>query len=1069
MERMGPAAAGRLIVDRQGPELTAAMWRLVAEAQRGDPLAPVTVAAPSRYAGLARRQELGGKGFANVLFMELPILSELLGSAALERQGRKPLTPAMASLARQWALSQATGPLEPVREHPNTLSGVRDVFGQLRQVDPSARAGLSELSGVTGEVARLYDDFRRIIADRWYDPEDLAEAATAAVKRGEASGLLDELGLIVFYLPRRTSPGEAGLIAALAAQGRCAVLLGITGDVAADTATLELSARLQRTLGMPAGAGAASDQGPVGIGRAELHIAPNAHEELRWVIRRIVGEVEINRVPLRRMAILYRMADPYAALIRDELRMAGIPMSGPDREPLANSAAGRTLRGLLALSGSQLERSAVMRWLTGGPVRPRHAPEDFNPSRWDAVTRQAGIVSEAGQWQARLGSYAKWKEDSASRRMRSAEIDTVQAQEMREEAEVARNVRDFIAQLANDLKPPAEGSSWAEFGKWAGGLLEKYLDRNIGDTEAAALDRILQLLDGFAAADDTWGDSGADRFRQMVEDLLQAEYGHLGPAGQGVFVSTFAGAAGMDFAAIWLVGMIEGATPPAMRANPLLNESDWLAAGGPDRIRMRMAEERYDYLTAIASGGRRTLSYPVADAASQRPAYPSRWFLEQASELAGRPTHTGDLPGLHRHDWLTMNDSAEDGLNKADGAAPADDHDYRLKRLLEWRKDGRELAQHPFAERNPLAGAVRLAGARGARRLTEYDGNLSALATDERFGTGLRGEPISPTALESWAVCPYRYFLKRELGLGALNAPEETTEISALDRGSLLHDILERFMRESGGDGGGQLPEPGQPWQLADRERLMRIAAEEFAGVEARGAGGKRLLWELAKEMIQADLGMFLIKDAELRERSRAGIVRVETRFGFGRGDVTVVDETTGVRFRGSIDRVDVSADGGSALVIDYKAGSATPYQGLDDDPIDQGRSLQLGVYSLAAQRLYPHADQVRAAYWFATNRGGFTFAPGGYFAITDAGTAEKFRAGVRSIVDGINAGLFPANPGPPERGKPANCRFCEFDTLCPTERSRLWERKQSDPALAEYRKLTGADEEAEHDGVIEC
>ena len=35
--------------------------------------------------------------------------------------------------------------------------------------------------------------------------------------------------------------------------------------------------------------------------------------------------------PFHRMAILYRMETPYASLISEELRMAGIPMAGPTR------------------------------------------------------------------------------------------------------------------------------------------------------------------------------------------------------------------------------------------------------------------------------------------------------------------------------------------------------------------------------------------------------------------------------------------------------------------------------------------------------------------------------------------------------------------------------------------------------------------------------------------------------------------------------------------------------------------------------------------------------------------
>ena len=99
---------------------------------------------------------------------------------------------------------------------------------------------------------------------------------------------------------------------------------------------------------------------PLLPGEARLHIAPNAHEELRWVIRRITQEAEEQRTSFHRMAILYRMDNPYTSLIRDELRLAGIPMAGPGRETLADTSVGRTLTGLRGLGGLGNEDSSVV-------------------------------------------------------------------------------------------------------------------------------------------------------------------------------------------------------------------------------------------------------------------------------------------------------------------------------------------------------------------------------------------------------------------------------------------------------------------------------------------------------------------------------------------------------------------------------------------------------------------------------------------------------------------------------------------------------------------------------------
>ena len=159
MDQPENAMQPRLIMDRLSSSLTRELWRLVAEEQRNDVLAPVTVVAPTRYAGLSLRQELGGVGFANVRFMTATVLSELLGAAALEQQGRKPLTSVLENLAVRQALAQTDGPLRDVSDHPSTQSSVRHAFRQLRHTDETMRSALAARGGVVGEMARLFDSF----------------------------------------------------------------------------------------------------------------------------------------------------------------------------------------------------------------------------------------------------------------------------------------------------------------------------------------------------------------------------------------------------------------------------------------------------------------------------------------------------------------------------------------------------------------------------------------------------------------------------------------------------------------------------------------------------------------------------------------------------------------------------------------------------------------------------------------------------------------------------------------------------------------------------------------------
>ena len=1050
-------ASGRLVTERHSLGTREALWAIIRAAKSGDPLAPATVVAPSHYASLSLRHDLGRQGFANVKFIELPMLAELLGAVSLA--GRRPLTGVLQSILLRQVLEQADGPLALVREHPGTQSSLRASFSQLRHLEEEPRGRLESFGGISGEVARLYREFRAATGDDWYDAEDLAMGAAIAVRR-DAAPALGDLGHIIFYLPRRVSPAQSSLMTSLAERGLCSVILGMTGDESADVPASEIAAALAPVMGEPDGPVEVDARPPAPAGQTHLHIAPNSHEELRWVIRRAIEEATLRGTPFHRMAILYRMENPYGTLIRDEFRLAGLPMAGPGRDSLADTGVGRTLTGLLELSQGDLTRAEVMAWLTDCPVRPPgETRPGFNPSHWDSLARRAGIIGGLDQWRDRLGGYARQLAEDADRREADEEITEARAYRMREEAGVAEAILAFVERLAADISPPAAGSSWSDYCDWAAGLLDRYLSSDIPDLEMGFRERIDRALDELRGADRVRPSTTPEEFRRTLADSMRTVVGRLGATGQGIFVSPFAAAAGMSFDVVWLVGMIEGGAPPSLAPDPLLPESVWREAGGPPRREERIAQERYDYLSAVASAPRRFLSYPVADAASQRQVHPSRWLLEQATALEGRPVHTNGLGRLGDRGWLSVAVSAERSLAEMSGTSLADGHDYYLNRLVLWRNANGRMGSHPLAGSGALERADRLGLSRYAPGLTEFDGNLTSVAAEARFAGALEGAAVSPTSLEAWAACPFRYFLGNVLRLSALESPEETAVISALERGSLIHSILERFVSET--------QDPDAPWGEEGYQKLMKLAEESFAEAEARGVTGKPLLWDLAKEDIREDLATFLEEDARLRANNDTGSVKLEARFGMGGESPEVTDEVTGLRFRGIIDRLDVSAGGDSALVIDYKTGSSYSYRNLESDPIDNGKRLQLGVYSLAARRLFPKAANVRAAYWFTTNRANFELFPRQFFNIDDEETSQRFRYGVSAIVEGIRSGVFPANPGAPgDRGQPENCRYCDFDSLCPSRRVELWRRKREDPLLGSYLRLaSGGPSDAEEGG----
>jgi hypothetical protein len=102
-------------------------------------------------------------------------------------------------------------------------------------------------------------------------------------------------------------------------------------------------------------------------------------------------------------------------------------------------------------------------------------------------------------------------------------------------------------------------------------------------------------------------------------------------------------------------------------------------------------------------------------------------------------------------------------------------------------------ARRDVTKEHPRSRAVALLRARRSSRFTEWDGNLEAL-TDSAWLELQKA--VSPTSLENYAVCGFRYFCRSLLRLKVVEEPEERQMMDSASRGTLIHDALDRFFRE---------------------------------------------------------------------------------------------------------------------------------------------------------------------------------------------------------------------------------------------------------------------------------
>ena len=1025
---------------------------LVASAKSANPLAPVTVVPPNAYAGIGLRRVLAANGgLLNVRFMALARLAEQLGAPSMAAAHRRPLS-AEAELAVIRAVaaeSAGQGGLGAVADHPTTHRSLQSTFQELAQLTESELASLAQADALRGQVVELYRRFRERTT-AYYRREDVAWAAAEAVTSGRGEPALRDVGSLVFFLLPKPSPGEAALLEALSAAAACDLVAGLSGDRNVEGAEDAWWERLGDVVGGGAAAEASQPEAIVS--------APDAREEVRQAVREML-QLAWEGVPFHRMAALYRRPDPYAFQLRMELGFAGAPVAGPDPSPLRDSVPGRLLTGLLAVIEDDFGRASLMQWLADAPVwnAAGNRSASGEMQRWEALSREAGVVRGVGQWRDRLQALIKNVQDRRGRAEAQGELSEAQARGYGERIESAGRLRDFVERLAQQ-SPPADGSAWSAFATWAKGALNAYA-QGANEWPAAqqdALGRVEKALEELGKLDAVEVSTTLAGFRQALDHALAAPVGRSGATGTGVFVAGLGAATGMEFEAVWLLGMSEGDYPARAGEDPLLPEPVRAEMPGAALPLRREAQtlERRSYLAALAAGQRRRLSYSRVDPVRRRQQYPSPWLMEAVSALAGRPVSSEELSTINEP-WMTVIESMEGALGRAANGRAADGHEYDLLALANWRNAGARVARHPLsAAGEPLARAIAMEQSRFSTDLTAWDGYVGSVAAGSaRLGGSLTNE-MSPTRLETWAACPYRHFLGSVLRLSAWDTPEEVVSISALERGSLVHKILERFIEGALETGA---PAPTQGWSAQDRDRLRAIAREEFRKAEAAGVTGRRALWEVVQEDILHDLDTLLRLDAA--RRAEGGVRPLYSEFAFG-GDGPAVSlplpDGGEVRFRGLIDRVDATADGSKAVVMDYKTGRSTRFKDIGKDPLMAGTKLQLPVYALAMRQTALPDAELTAEYWFVSANGGFESVG----VDLDAVQAD-FERTVQTIADGVRGGVFPANPGPPGRDEPRNCGYCDFKRICPADKQALWGRKSGSPQAAGYAALVSGGEDA--------
>jgi len=336
-----------------------------------------------------------------------------------------------------------------------------------------------------------------------------------------------------------------------------------------------------------------------------------------------------------------------------------------------------------------------------------------------------------------------------------------------------------------------------------------------------------------------------------------------------------------------------------------------------------------------------------------------------------------------------------------------------------------------------------------------FDGIISEARLIEMGRERLGAEHVfSASELGLYGKCPYKFFAQRVLRLEPRG--EAAMDLTALDAGSLLHEILRRFLARH----------RNQPLTSFDRGDLTAevaaVADEVFDEHERVVPPLNPNIWRIDREIRKIVLNQVLDFELELERKTENKQVRpayFEWGFGMKRADsdpasvealLEMKNNDEAIRLRGQIDRVDLARDQ-TAIAYDYKLS-----RGSSLEDMIEGRDVSLHVYLAAIEQILLPESQIAGGGYYVLrgavrgrNRGLYRQSKSEYTGVTGTRSTlsdddwlrirAEMQARIWEFVDGMRAGRFQVEPTAPKQ----SCPFCDYAAVCRYEKFRISHKKK--------------------------
>jgi ATP-dependent helicase/nuclease subunit B len=970
------------------------------------------------------------------------------------------------------AANGTLGRFAPIGDRPGLPRALARTFAELRlaTVDPKSLGD--------GDLARLLGDYERELAEaQLVDRSELFATATALVDEGAAPQFTGQ-PLLLLDVPIHTER-ELRFVRALAARSAELLVTIPAGDertfAACEVLDCEIVADpqpantpLQR---LQWGLFAEMAVKPDKAGGIVLFSAPGESRECVEIARLIHREAE-GGVPFDQMAVLLRSPMQYRSHLEEAFRRAGIPAHFA-RGTARPDPTGRAFLALLACAAQGLSAARFAEYLSIGEVpdatetgsppaaargADRWVPPDDEllsdaatlaasapsgetpneaaalegrpvadgtlraPRLWEQLIVDAAVIGGLDRWRRRLDGLRAQFEISLAELEDPEDANAVRFRRMQE---ALGELRAYALPLLEELAALPGSAPWGDWLDQLGSLATRALRHPA---------RVLSVLAELAPMAEVGPvDLAEVRIvleRRLTDVITPPSLRRFGR----VFVGSTDEARGLVFDVVFVPGLAEKLFPLKIAEDPILPDlqRDAMTAGLPTNADRAVLERLALRIAVGAAKKRVVLSYPRLDLEQSRPRTPSFYSLEvlraSEGELPGfdELARRSNTTGAARIGWPAPSRS-EDAIDHAE-------HDLALLETIMKRPEAETAgtARYLLSANVHLARALRFRAKRWLRKWTDADG-IVAPADQARVALAahaLSARSYSPTGLQNYAACPYRFVLQAIHRLSPREDPAPLEELDPLHKGSLIHEVQFEFystLREE-----KLLPISARNIETA-RAHLQRVVDRVVARYADELAPAIERVWADGIAGVRADLLEWLRRASE---DTRWSPLFFELSFGLQerhqrdrQSSEAPARLDSGIQLRGSIDLVE-KRETGALRATDYKTGKARAPQGT---LIGGGEVLQPVMYALALEKLLPDQAVEGGRLYYCTAAGEFAEVD----VPLDAPARQAAQLVADTVQKALSDGFLPAAP------KKGACEYCDYLRVCgPSEELRTARKK---------------------------